>query len=176
MPLLFSGDQQVNAMVPYDLEVNTRHQVLVRRGPTYARPIAVDVAAAQPAIFRLTGMQGHIYRFTSTGQQILAGGANPVAAGDVIVIYCGGLGAVNPPVPAGQAAPGVEPLARTVNPVRLTIGGIEAPTFYTGLAPGFSGLYQINATVPPGVAPGGAVPVLLQVAGQTSEPATIAVR
>ncbi len=176
MPLLFSGDKQVNAMVPYDLEFNTRHQILVRRGPTYARPIAVDVAAAQPAIFRLTGTQAHIYRFTSTGQQILADAANPVAAGDVIIIYCAGLGAVNPPVPAGQAAPGAEPLARTVNAVRVTVGGIEAPASYTGLAPGFSGLYQINATVPLGVTPGNAVPVHLQVAGQTSEPATIAVR
>ncbi len=176
MPHLFTSDQQVNAMVPYDLEVNTRHQILVRRGPTYARPVAVDVAAAQPAIFRLTGTQGHIYKFTATGQQTLADAANPVRAGDVIVIYCEGLGAVDPPVPAGAAAPGVEPLARTVNAVRLTIGGVEAGTSYRGLAPGFSGLYQINATIPPGVSPGDAVPVQLQVAGQTSAPATIAVR
>jgi uncharacterized protein (TIGR03437 family) len=174
-PLLFSSDLQVNAMVPFDLEVNTRHQVLVRRGPTYAPPVAVDVAAAQPAIFRLTGTQGHIYRFTAGGQ-ILADAANPVGAGDVIVIYCEGLGAVDPPIAAGEAAPGVEPLARTVNAVKLTIGGVEAEAFYTGLAPGFSGLYQINATIPPGVGPAGAVPVQLQVAGQTSEPATIAVR
>jgi uncharacterized protein (TIGR03437 family) len=136
----------------------------------------VDVAAAQPAIFRLTGTQGHIYRFTAGGQQILADAANPVGAGDVIVIYCEGLGAVDPPIAAGAAAPGVEPLARTVNVVKLTIGGVEAETFYSGLAPGFSGLYQINATIPPGVGPAGAVPVQLQVAGQTSEPATIAVR
>ena len=32
MPLLFSSDGQVNAMVPYGLNVNTRHQLLVRRG------------------------------------------------------------------------------------------------------------------------------------------------
>lgn len=54
--------------------------------------------------------------------------------------------------------------------------GVEAATSYTGLAPGFSGLYQINATIPAGVTPGGAVAVQLQVAGQTSEAATIAVR
>jgi uncharacterized protein (TIGR03437 family) len=175
-PRLLSSGLQVNAKVPFDLEVNTRHQILVRRGATYARPVSVDVAAAQPAIFRLTGTQAHIYKFTATGQQILADAANPVRAGDVIVIYCEGLGAVNPAVAAGAAAPGVEPLARTVNAVTLTIGGVEAGTFYTGLAPGFSGLYQINATIPAGITGGDAVAVQLQVAGQTSEPATIAVR
>jgi len=175
MPLLFASDGQVNAMVPYDLNINTRHQIVVRRGPTYARPVAVNVAAAQPEIFRLNGTQGHIYRFDA-GRLILADAANPVRAGDVIVVFCGGLGAVNPLVAAGEAAPGAEPLARTVNPVRLTIRGVEAATSYTGLAPGFSGLYQINAAVPSGVTSGDAIPVQLQVAGQTSEVATIAVR
>ena len=76
-PLLFSSDLQVNAMAPFDLEVNTRHQVLVRRGPTYARPVAVDVAAAQPAIFRLTETQGHIYRFTAGGRRTDSGAGSP---------------------------------------------------------------------------------------------------
>jgi len=43
----------------------------------------------------------------------------------VIVLYCSGLGAVNPPVVAGAQAPS-SPLSNTVNPVTVTIGGIQA--------------------------------------------------
>ena len=92
-----------------------------------------------------------------------------------MVIYCAGLGAVNPLVEAGQPAPR-SPLAQTVNPVALTIGGREARLLFTGLAPDFAGLYQINAVVPEGVTPGDQVLVGLTVVGQTSPPVTIAVR
>jgi uncharacterized protein (TIGR03437 family) len=58
----------------------------------------------------------------------------------------------------------------------MTIGGLPAVVSFAGLAPGFAGLYQINATVPVGVTTGNNVPVVIQVAGQTSPPATMAVQ
>jgi uncharacterized protein (TIGR03437 family) len=180
MPLLFSSEGQVNAMVPYGLNVNTRHQVLVRRGDTYAQPVPVDVAASQPAVFPApqpgAPRQGHIYKVDSSGSQILAGPTNPASAGDILVMYCSGLGPVDPPVNEGEAAPSIEPLARTTRPVSIIIGGRPAAVFFAGLAPGFAGLYQINLTVPPSVEPGDEIPVTLQVAGQTNSSATIALR
>jgi uncharacterized protein (TIGR03437 family) len=50
-PLLYASEGQINAQVPYDISVNTRHQLLVRRQNSYAVPEPVTVAAAQPAIF-----------------------------------------------------------------------------------------------------------------------------
>ena len=50
------------------------------------------------------------------------------------------------PLEASEAAPS-DPLARTLNEVSVKIGGVDATVFYAGLAPGFAGLYQINATV-----------------------------
>jgi adhesin/invasin len=180
MPLLFTSEGQVNAIVPYGLNVNTRHQVLVRRGNTYAQPVAVDVAAAQPAVFLApqpgAEKQGHIYRATADGAQVLAGPSDPAKAGDVIVLYCSGLGAVDPAVEAGEAAPSEEPLARTVDPVELRIGGKAATVFYSGLVPGFSGLYQVNAVVPEGGSTGDSVPVTLKVAGQMSPDVSMAAR
>jgi uncharacterized protein (TIGR03437 family) len=76
----------------------------------------------------------------------------------------------------GEAAPSIEPLARTTRPVSIIIGGRPAAVFFAGLAPGFAGLYQINLTVPPSVEPGDEIPVTLQVAGQTNSSATIALR
>lgn len=43
----------------------------------------------------------------------------------------------------------------------VTIGGISATVDYSGLAPGFVGLCQVNADVPQGVLPGSSVPVVI---------------
>ena len=103
----------------------------------------------------------------------LADGSAPVTGGDTVVIYCTGLGAVNPPVALGAAASGPTP---TVQPVVVTIGGQPATVGYAGLTPGFPGLYQVNAVVPAGIAPSGQVPVVLSTAEQDSPAVTIAVR
>ncbi len=91
------------------------------------------------------------------------------------VVYSTGLGDVSPPIGTGQPAPSTEPLARTVNPVTVTIGGVSAQVLYAGLAPGYAGLYQVNALVPAGVSPGNQVPVVLSVAGQNSPAASVSV-
>jgi uncharacterized protein (TIGR03437 family) len=63
-----------------------------------------------------------------------------------------------------------------MNPVGLTIGGVQANVLFSGLAPNFTGLYQVNAVVPDGVVPGDALPVVLSAAGVSSPPVTMAVR
>jgi uncharacterized protein (TIGR03437 family) len=175
LPLLYVSPGQINALVPPDLEPNTRHQLLVRRANTYARPVPVDVAPAQPAVF-LAGSpaQGHIY-FARGGALTLASPANPARQGDVLVMYVSGLGATMPAVGSGEQTPS-SPLSRLAEPLSLTIGGIEAPVDFAGLAPGFAGLYQVNGRVPPGVPSGDAVEVRLTTGGQSSPPVTMAVQ
>jgi uncharacterized protein (TIGR03437 family) len=177
LPLLYASDGQVNAMIPLNLAENAQHRLYIRRGLTVSYPVPIDLGPAQPEIFKSTlgGSQGHIYKFIPGAAALLADAANPAAAGDVIIIYCSGLGRVDPPVEAGQAAP-LDPLSRTVLPVTLRIGGVAADVSFSGLAPGFSGLYQINATVPAGVAAGNEVTVDLEVAQQRSPQVTMAIR
>jgi uncharacterized protein (TIGR03437 family) len=175
LPLRYVGGNQVNAQVPFGLNINTAQQLMVQRGNTLSVPQNVVVAPAQPGIYTQdqTGTGPGIIVNSSTNALITAG--NPAQAGDIVVIYCNGLGAVNPPVPTGTPAPSTEPLARTVNPVTVTIGGINAPVQFAGLAPGFPDLYQINMVVPTGVASGQA-PVVLTVASQTSPPVTLSIK
>jgi uncharacterized protein (TIGR03437 family) len=90
-------------------------------------------------------------------------------------MYAAGLGLVNPPVEAGTAAPATV-LTKALNDVTVTIGDKQAAVLFAGLTPGFTGLYQVNATVPEGVTAGDQVPVVLTVAGRSSPPVTIAVR
>jgi len=76
-------------------------------------------------------------------------------------------------VPSGEAPDG---LSGTVNPVSVSIAGIDSEVYFAGLAPGFVGLYQINVRVPAGTPSGAAVPLTVTVAGATSKAAELAVR
>jgi uncharacterized protein (TIGR03437 family) len=161
-PLFYAGDlggySQVNAMMPYDVATNTLLQIAVWRGARRSPYTDVAIAPAQPAIFVVVGET-----------------AAPFERGKVVVIYCEGLGQVNAQLLAGQAAP-ANPLATVRNPVTVTIGGQNATVQFAGLTPGLTGLYQINAVVPDGAAPGPAVPVVISSAGLSSDPVTIAIR
>ena len=67
--------------------------------------------------------------------------------GDVLALYLTGLGGTDPPVHEGVAAPG-SPLARTVMLPQVFVGGTPVPVVFAGLAPGFVGLFQVNAQLP----------------------------
>jgi hypothetical protein len=116
-------------------------------------------APAQPAIFTVN-QQG-------TGQAVATVGntanvkdaTHSVKAGDALVICCTGLGAVSSPVANGAAAVAA-PLGQTALP-NVTIGHKPAHVLFSGLSPGFVGLYQINLRVPSGVTPGDEVPVVI---------------
>jgi len=176
-PLLFSSDGQVNALIPYGIQVNAGQQMVISRGDSLSVPQALTMAAASPGIFTTDGSgkgQGDIFVAHSDFTQTLADAQHPATAGDFIVIYCSGLGEVAPLVPTGSPAP-LDHLTSTVNPVTVTIGGVNAPVQFAGLTPGFAGLYQVNAMVPQGVAPGASVIISIAEMGQFSSPVTMAV-
>jgi uncharacterized protein (TIGR03437 family) len=162
LPLFATSDRRIDAQVPYDVAVNARHQLIVRRGNSYTVPESVTVATARPIILSIFDGQ------TAADQ------AHPIQAGDTLILNCSGLGAVDPPVAAGIPAP-ADPLSQVTNPVSVTVGGIDAPFNSAVLTPGASGLYQVSVTVPVGI-PSGDAQVLLSVAGQTSTPVSVAAK
>jgi uncharacterized protein (TIGR03437 family) len=170
LSLAYTSDGQINAVVPYDLEPNASHNLVVLRGVPSV-PVQVQVASAQPAVFATTGGQGII---VDPDGQLYAPG-HPAHATSVAVIYCTGLGAVTGDVKAGSPAP-FDPPATTVLPVFVTIGGKSALVMFKGLTPGFAGLYQVNVVVPDGISPGDAVNVVLTVNGLASAPVTMSIQ
>ena len=96
-------------------------------------------------------------------------------AGDVLVIYCAGLGAVSPTVAAGSAAP-LSLISNTERTPKVTIGGVPARVDFAGLTPQYTGLYQINVVMPESVKPGDLVEVTVAVGNVTSPPVTISAR
>ena len=89
-------------------------------------------------------------------------------------IYANGVGPVDNRPPSGDPA-GAQPLSRCRVPPEVTIGGRTATVLFCGLAPGFVGLYQINATVPAD-APVGIQPLVMRVGGVTSKSASLPVQ
>lgn len=167
----------MNALMPFGTPVNTPVQIIATNGTQITLPQEVLIAAAQPGVFSVDGSgknQGHIYVAASDGSAHLAGPATPAHVGDVLVMYCAGLGPVNVPVADGAASP-FSPIAFASNQVSVTIGGVKAPVAFAGLTPGFVGLYQINTLVPAGVTPGDQVLVTITAAAQTSPPVTMSV-
>ncbi|MBI3665205.1 MAG: hypothetical protein HY236_03105 [Acidobacteria bacterium] len=101
----------------------------------------------------------------------------PARPGDFLTIYANGLGPVDHPVPNGEATPSPPPLVRTVEHLVVTLGGVACPILFSGLAPGFVALNQINIQVPKGAPKGAAVPIQIAVGGVTSsDQVTIAVQ
>ncbi|HWB85333.1 MAG TPA: hypothetical protein VG675_14415 [Bryobacteraceae bacterium] len=178
LPLQYTGSGQINALVPYDVPVNSTQQLVVERnGVSYSLPETVLVSAAQPAVFTQDQSgkgAGAIVVVKADGTQFLNTSATPAGSGDALEIFCTGLGAVTPAVPAGSAAP-ASPPATTVNAVSVQIGGQTVTPFFAGLAPGFAGLYQVNILVPTGIPAAVDVPLVLSVAGVHSPPVTVAV-
>jgi uncharacterized protein (TIGR03437 family) len=172
LPLLYASQGQINALVPFGLNINTTYQLLIQRDQTYSSPVPVNIADAQPGAF-LSGGSAIAVDSRGTAPAFLVTPSAPAQAGDVLVFYCAGLGITNPPVGDGVASP-ASPTAQTQAPVTMTIGGQNATVLYAGLVAGLVGLYQVNVAMPAGVTPGNAVPVLLTVAGQTSAAAIIA--
>jgi uncharacterized protein (TIGR03437 family) len=174
LPLLFVSENQVNVFIPYELTANTPQQLVVQRGNAVSVPVPISIFDNQPAILATAGNgkgQGHIYKIVN-GAQTLADSKSPVKAGDVLVIYCVGLGPVNPPLKSGDPAPftQLEPITGAAS---VTIGGVPATVAFAGLTPGFSGLYQMNVTVPAGVSAGSSVPVTIAVNGRAGSGAIV---
>jgi uncharacterized protein (TIGR03437 family) len=91
---------------------------------------------------------------------------NPAARGQVIVVYGTGFGAV-------QDSEGA--LRRTSLPVTVHAAGIDLPVVYSGLTPGFMGLYQLNVRLVTNMPPGLFQPLEIRQAGVTANPIPVAI-
>jgi uncharacterized protein (TIGR03437 family) len=168
-PLLYVSSGQINCQIPFELAGQTSAQVTVTNGTVTSSPSTVSLTPSAPGIFVGAGTQGAVLNQDYSANSA----ANPAARGSVVQIFATGQGAVSNTPADGTGAPG-SPTANTpVNPT-VAIGGLPAIVQFSGLAPGFVGLWQVNATVPAAVTPGAAVSLTIALNGQ-SNVVTIAV-
>jgi uncharacterized protein (TIGR03437 family) len=170
--LVFVSPLQVNVQVPWELAGQSSVEMKVSGDDGYLLGNVVTVTLAQytPAFF--VGAGTIAAQDAVTGVQILAG--NPAHAGEILALYANGLGPVTNAPASGGAAPGGANLASTTTQPVVMIGGQQAQIGFSGLAPGYPGLYQINATVPSGLT--GNQNVTVSIGGQTSPVAVLPVQ
>ncbi len=176
IPIFFVSPTQINAVAPFTLTARQTLQLTVQNNGVPSVPYPLTVVAAIPGIFTTaqTGSgQGSIVG-VSTG--VVANSAAPVNTGDFISIYCAGLGPVNQSVDISAPAPSQAPLPMITGQVSVIIGNSSAEVSYAGLAPGFYGLYQINAKVPASAPTGSAVPLQISVNNVPSNQVTLAIQ
>jgi uncharacterized protein (TIGR03437 family) len=169
LPLFYASPTQINALLPYTLPINSSVQILIQNGLVFSAPVSIDMSAVSPGVFAYGQNQGVVL----TPGFALISPSNPAVRGDIVVVFCSGLGATNPAVVAGAAT---SQAATTVNPVSVTIGGVAAQVVFAGLAPGFAGLYQVNLLVPSGAPVGSKIPLIIRVEGISSAAVNMAVK
>jgi len=169
-PLYFVSDGQLDAQLPAELLPNASYPLVVTNNNAISVPQMVTVTDVAPGVAATTDGQ----LIAQHGNFAYVTAANPAKPGEVLIMYLVGLGATNPAVMSGTAAPGVEPLARLVNPVTVTVDGETASVPFAGLTPGAVGLYQIDFTVPTD-AKNGNLSVVVTQNGVTANTTTIPV-
>lgn len=178
-PLFAVTPQQINFQVPWQLSGQTQTQLTVTSADKTSAPITVPLAAQAPGIFLLnTAGQAAALIAGTTSIVAPAGtypGSRPAQPGEYITIYCTGLGPVTNQPPTGAPASSTTLSYTSASPVTVSIGGVNAAASFSGLTPGFLGLYQVNVQIPPKPPTGPAVPVTVTMATSTTNQSTIAI-
>jgi uncharacterized protein (TIGR03437 family) len=180
-PLFYVSTTQINAQLPVELTPGTSAQVVVDNNGVSSTPETIQITTVSPGTFTLGppfGQQGAVL-IANTNLLAMPATAGvpsrPTQPGETVSVFCTGLGATDPAVASGSAAPSSPP-AVVKSPVAVSIGGLPAMVSFAGLAPGYAGLHQVNAQVPAGIAPSDAVPLVITQGGARSNTAAIAVR
>ncbi len=157
-PMLYVSPTQINFQAPFEIPSGATTSITVSTTAGGSGPVTLAQAGVHPGVFfdTATGLGAIVQNsdgaLTST---------RPARAGDFLQLYATGLGAVSPPALSGVPAL-VSPLARTTAQPQVTIAGQPATIAFSGLAPGFAGLYQVTLQVPSGV-PSGRQSVVLTI-------------
>jgi len=181
LPLFFVSPGQINFQLPFiTVSGPTTFPMTITNGQL-SSTINVTLTPYSPSLFTTnsqgTGQAAALVNSTSiivapTGK---FPGSRPAAKNEFIQLYCTGLGDVTNRPNLGAPSPS-NPLAATIAPPTVTIGAIQVTPVFSGLSPGFVGLYQVNLQIPPDAPSGDAVPVVLTIGGVKSNTATIAIQ
>ena len=141
-PLYYASPSQLNVQFPVELAAGTLAPVTITVGDKSFEGGQVAVVAAAPVIRAVVSRLGFLE------------------------IYATGLGAVEGSISTGASAP-LDRLVRTTAAPVVRIGEREANVQFSGLAPGWVALYQVNVSIPADL-PAGQLDIELAIAGRTA--------
>lgn len=141
-PVFYCSQEQINFQMPTTVG-HSKAKIQTDLNGTRSNSIELPVAQTDPDLF------------VAVHQNSTAiNGDSPAYSGEIVSLYVTGLGETNPRLPeSGYPAP-ANSQYKTVLPVRVTLGDLNCEVLFSGLAPGLTGLYQINIKVPSAVTAG----------------------
>jgi uncharacterized protein (TIGR03437 family) len=155
--LLYVSPGQVNFLMPNLLPGATT--VVVVRDSSASPPSSINLLDAAPALFVIDAIPAAEHVDGS-----LVSTSSPANPGEVIVVFCTGLGQTKPAQINGMI-PTVAASILLRSQLQVLLDGVAVPDaniLYAGITPGFPGLYQINVRLPADLAGSPALQIALE--------------
>ena len=159
----FVSPGQLNVQVPANIATEGQLPVVVTVKGQASPAVMLDIQAIAPGLYAPPAFKSRDQQFVvpvrpATGALVNNGSVpgipfSEAIPGETLLFYGVGFGQVNPatiPV-AGQV---VTASATLAVPVKIKIGGFDAPVAFAGLVQGSLGLYQLNVVIPPALSRG----------------------
>jgi uncharacterized protein (TIGR03437 family) len=158
-PINYVSPTQINVVVPYNGAGTIAH-IQVINGNNSSNIVTELEGLTAVGAFTNNPEGGLGYAAARHSDYSVITKSSPAQIGETVSLYLAGMGAVYLPVADGAAAPSNPPSTTTAEPLLFLLDSaghyLQATVGFSGLAPGFAGLYQINFTVPSGLAAGNA--------------------
>jgi uncharacterized protein (TIGR03437 family) len=169
----YASPQQLNVQVPWEMAGLNFALVKVRIEDSVSEVFNLDLSDYAPGIFEIN-LGGTQFGAVTHADGSLVTPGNPASPGETVVVYATGAGPVDTPQATGYAAP-TDRFIHTVSTPVVTVAGQAGAVFFSGLSPGFVGLYQINVTLP-GSLPSGTQQLQITSNGIASNAVNIAIQ
>jgi uncharacterized protein (TIGR03437 family) len=155
-PVFVGSDTYARIQIPWEAPVNERISFVVENGnPQPFESVNTENSEAIVPVVRMVS-----YQPGTPGYQVpelyhqnflsLVSASQPAAPNEILHLYMNGLGPVSPVVATGDPAPVGGPLSRIVNTMSCSVNfpmmglSAEVPVEFAGLAPGLTGIYQVD--------------------------------
>jgi uncharacterized protein (TIGR03437 family) len=146
-----NGEDQISLQVPYEAPTGPKAaEVQVIDQGFMVADFFTDSFTEDPGIFVYDGN----YAIAQASDYSLIGPNNPAIPGEPLVLWVTGLGPLDMDLVDGYGSPTNPPFAETMDPFQVIVDNENCEVFFSGLAPGFVGLYQVNFYVPQDAASG----------------------
>ncbi len=154
-PIYYVSPTQISVIVPYITTPGSIAQIQVVNNGANSNIVTQFTGLTSVGAFTNNPVGGIGYAAALRPDGSVISDSNPALVGETEALYLAGMGSVSPSVTDGAAAPS-SPLSNTTNTPAIYLydsaGNYATPTItFSGLAPGFAGLYQINFTIPSGL-------------------------
>jgi Putative Ig domain. len=142
--LVSVSDGLLSLQIPAELQPDKEYPVIVSTSGGLTLPDIMTTAKATPGVMvnpdnSVTALHGADFSAVTAD--------SPAAANETILLSLVGMGATDPPLATGAAAPQDTP-ATVLTPPTVTVGGEQATVLFAQLTPGVVGIYQIGLVVP----------------------------